>query len=255
MRQQVHLLVSHDRVLVSCGVVPAFAAVLPWLKARPVHPPEMLHAGEMLNAGRLGALLERVATPAGADLAVEFGLRHTRVGLVPPPPESAGRDGLEAYIRAWTAQMWNIDASAYVLRWDAGGKGLLASLLDQSMVDLLQAFADRRSLRLVSCKPAILGVLASAARLATAAGTVLQWTEPAASAARASAVQLAYLCEGELLALWRGWVPPPETGAPDRPLEQATERFRAAHNVPVTAAVRWEHWEANQAHALEVAST
>lgn len=256
MRQQIHLFVSHDRVQVSCGAVPAFVGLLPWLKARQAQPPEVLHAGEVLNASRLSALLEQVTTPVGADLAVEFGLRHTRIGLVPQPPAGAGRDSLEAYIRAWTAQMWNLDASAYVLRWDsAGSGGLLASLLDQSMVDCLQAFAGRRSLRLVSCKPAILGVLASTARHATAAGTVLQWTEPATGGARASTIQLAYLREGELLALWRGWVPPPAEGEPDRPLEEATERFRAAHNVPVTAAIHREPCGASRDRALEGAGT
>lgn len=189
----------------------------------------------------------------GADLSVQLGLTHTRLGLL----HQAGEGGIETrnavidgYVQAWMRQMWGVDPATQIIRWDRleNGQGILISCIDRLAYAELEAFAQRHGLRFVSCKPAVLDALESPSSAQGNASRLLVWTEPSAMARRSPLVQLLHCTGTQPLALWRGWVPSSENAdTPDASLHGAVHRFIAANGMKKEAPLVFKHWDQTMA--------
>lgn len=213
-----------------------------------------------LPIGQLSATLEQAGISLkqlvpqdlhGADLSVQLGLAHTRLGLLHQAQENdigTKPSAIDGYVQAWIRQMWGVDPATQIVRWDRmeNGHDLLISCIDRSVYVELEAYTQRHGLRFVSCKPAVLNVLESSGPAADHHNTprTLIWTEPSTTVRRAPLVQLLHCTGTQPSALWRGWVPAPEhTDAPDPILLGAIRRFNAAHVMKIDAPLIFRHWE------------
>lgn len=228
------------------------------------HPRHPVHkaADQVLSLplGQLGETLEQAWAALhkwapqdldALDLSVQLGLAYTRLGLLHLPAESGTESRstvIDGYVQAWIRQMWGVDPAAQILRWDRveGGNDILISCIDRPVFVELEAFAQRHGLRFVSCKPAVLNALdlsnPSAENEATS--RTLVWTEPSATAQRASQVQMLHCVGAQPRALWRGWIPAPEgADTPDDALQGAIRRFSAMSSVKVDAPLVFKKWD------------
>jgi hypothetical protein len=213
-----------------------------------------------LPIGQLSATLEqawgslKLLVPQdlhGADLSVQLGLAHARLGLLHQAQEGSIETkpaAIDSYVQAWIRQMWGVDPATQIIRWDRmeNGHDLLISCIDHSVYTELEAYAQRHGLRFVSCKPAVLNALESPGPTAGHHNTprTLIWTEPSSTAQRAALVQLLHCTGTQPSALWRGWVPAPEhTDTSDTILHGAIRRFNAAHLMKIDAPLVYRHWE------------
>jgi hypothetical protein len=223
-------------------------------------PVARLELGGPIDQERLGAQLEQAFSGlqrtcqrslGGAQLQVQLGLGHARIGLIELTDVSAGtRAGgnLETYAQAWVRQMLHLDPSRYIIRHQVIGNGdrLLVSCIERWLYDVLADFCKQQGLRFASCRPAVLSVVAPNRGLprqskAPVPKTIV-WTEVATAAARSSRVQLLGFDGAHLVSSWRGWIPAAGEGHPDSALEGAIRRFQAACKIPGDAVVRRIHW-------------
>jgi hypothetical protein len=211
-----------------------------------------------LSLGQLGDKLDQAWTslqkqiPPGsrrADLSVQLGLAHARLGLLHLNQDSSmGAESaiVNGYVLAWIRQMWGVDPATQIVRWERmeNGRDVLISSIDRSIYAELEEFARRHVLRFVSCKPALLDALESRPAPMSDAPYILVWTEPSATAPRSPLVQLLQCTGPQARTLWRGWLPVSEHGeAPDKALQGAIRRFGAAYLSKMNAPVVFRHWD------------
>lgn len=185
------------------------------------------------------------------DFSVQLGLAYTRLGLLHRPAESGTESRtavVDSYVQAWIRQMWGVDPATQIVRWEQveGGNDILISCIDRLVFVELEAFAQRHGLRFVSCKPAVLSALdlpdSSAEGVATP--RTLVWTEPSASTQRAPQVQLLHCVGARPQALWRGWIPAPESAdTPDEALHGAIRRFTATGPEQMDPPLIFKNWD------------
>jgi hypothetical protein len=191
-----------------------------------------------------------------ADLSVQLGLAHARLGLVPLVQDGGThltKEAIDSYTQAWVGQMWSLDPATQIIRWEASeaGEQVLISCIDRGVYEELESFAHRHSLRFLSCTPAVLHEVhlaapeprgKSSAEQQSAQGVITVWTEPSSTGQRTPLVQLIHHLDSQPQALWRGWLPKQESSdAPDDALQGALRRFMAANKVPSNTAVKWVH--------------
>lgn len=264
MREQLFLALSGDTLTLHWVQAQRPQGWLARLRRRALPPaastqPRASHTVS-LPIGQLDATLEQAWASLkklvpqdlhGADLSVQLGLAHARLGLLHLVREGgigAKPAAIDGYVQAWIRQMWGVDPSTQIIRWDRmeNGHDLLISCIDRSVYSELEAYAQRHGLRFVSCKPAVLNALESSGPIASHHNTprTLIWTEPSATAQRAPLVQLLHCTGAQLSALWRGWVPAPEhRDTSDTILHGAIRRFNAAHLVKMDAPLVFKHWD------------
>lgn len=224
--------------------------------ATPLHPAVSLSL--TFSIGQLGDKLDQAWTslqkqmPLGsrrADLSVQLGLAHARLGLMHLNQDSsvgAGSAVVNGYVLAWMRQMWDVNPTTQIVRWERmeNGRDVLISSIDRSIYTELEEFAKRHALRFVSCKPALLDALESRPASSSDAPYILVWTEPSATAPRSPLVQLLQCTGPQARTLWRGWLPLSEHAeAPDTALQGAIRRFGASYLSKVDAPVVFRHWD------------
>lgn len=198
------------------------------------------------------------ASVDGSGFEVHVGLAHARLGLLVLADTGAKpltASALDAYAKAWVRQMWDIDPTTQIIKWQAleDKNKLLISCVDRQVFDGLAAFSHRHSLQFVSCKPALLTALktyndekkTARSNAAITGATTLVWTEASSLATRSSVVQLLRYEGAHLQALWRGWLTPPiAPDGPDDVLDGAIRRFLASNNAQPGDTLRRHHWPA-----------
>lgn len=226
--------------------------------AKPLHQAVSLPV--TLSIRQLGDKLEEAWTglqkqlPQGsrrADLSVQLGLAHARLGLMHLNQDSSvGAESavVNGYVLAWMRQMWNVDPATQIVRWERmeNGREVLISSIDRSIYAELEEFAKRHALRFISCKPALLDALESRSASASSSDApyILVWTEPSANAPRSPLVQLLQCTGPQARTLWRGWLPISEDAqVPDTALQGAIRRFGAAYLSKMDAPVVFRHWD------------
>lgn len=185
------------------------------------------------------------------DLIVQLGLAHAHLGLMHLAEKSrvsAYPAAIDAYVQAWIRQMWGMDPANQIIRWDrAENDGdILISCIDRSVYVELENFARRHGLRFVSCKPAVLSALDLSTQSGEhgASSNMIAWTEPSVTARRSPLVQLLHCQGSQPKALWRGWLPAPDTiDESDSALQGALRRFMAAGKLPLDTQAAFMHWD------------
>ncbi|MDB5870675.1 MAG: hypothetical protein JWQ07_117 [Ramlibacter sp.] len=208
------------------------------------------HDDEALDA-RLDSLAAAFASTCerenlrGLAFEVRLGLDFARVGLMPVEgiaAKASSDAAMQTYIDAWVRHMLRLDPASQVTRWQllADGRNLLISCIDRVVVDALDALATRQGMRLTSCRPAMLSMTVGGIRK-DAGGTIVL-TEAGKHSHRSSLVQMMQLQRGQIVRVWRGWIPYATPTAADVSLDSAVRRFNAtppgAPDVPVEH-VRW----------------
>lgn len=185
----------------------------------------------------------------GAELKVQLGLSHARLGLMVVTDSAANSltSGVcESYSHAWVKQMLHLDPAGQVIRWELldASRKLLISCIDRGIFEALKLFAAKHGLRFVSCRSAALASVAEERQQPAAADLTVVLTEPGGIDDRRSAcVQIFRLSGMQIAASWRGWLPPSSgVNGQDESLEGAIRRFQARYSAQPGDAFTRLHW-------------
>lgn len=136
------------------------------------HGLSLARAGERLHADpqplahdTLAAALARIpaaATPRRAAVEVSIDNAWTRWQVIDLPPGVAGRDEVQALVRARMMEVFGTAAQGWTFAWDARpSERVLACGMDTALVQALVAWAAATGVRLVSMQPAWLRAYAA----------------------------------------------------------------------------------------------
>ncbi len=204
----------------------------------------------------------------GTPLEVVLGPTLSRVGTLEMTSDGTAKlsdADKQAYVEAWIAQNWKMQATDCVVCSIPFGKagGHLITCIERYIVDVIHSLCEHEGIQLRSCQPAlathVVGLINEAVRRPNSKTSAepqglccTVFTERAIDGRRAPIVQFVVHGAVESLVITRMWLDKDGDGHGDAEVAGVIERLRAQHGnaaAPTVERIHWPH------HPTEVVHT